>query len=126
MALGRKTGGRQKGTPNRETLRKTDQAWAAVAAALASGLMPLDVILTVMRGGPEAEAITERQYEAAVAAAPYLHAKLSSTTLDATLRTDPTSLTDTQLAPIIALADPGGPGDAAPASDAAGSADLVH
>src|SRR4051794_24216410 len=123
MALGRKTGGRRKGTPNRETLRKTDQAWAAVAAALASGLMPLDVILTVMRGGPEAEAITERQYEAAVAAAPYLYPKLSSTTLDATLRTDPTSLTDAQLAAIAA----GGSGGPAPSpDDPSGSADLVH
>src|SRR3954452_22352901 len=123
MALGRKTGGRRKGTPNRETLRKTDQAWAAVAAALASGIRPLDVILTVMRGGPEAEAISERQYEAAVAAAPYLHPKLSSTTLDATFRTDPATLSDAQLAAIAA----GGRGSPAPPpDDPPGSVDLVH
>jgi hypothetical protein len=126
VAKGFKSGGRRAGTPNRATVERAARARAGVEAALATGPMPLDVILTVMRGGPEAEAITDRQYEAAVAAAPYLHPKLSSTTLDATLRADPASLTDAQLAAIVALADAGGPGDAAPASDAAGSADLVH
>ena len=102
MAQGRKTGGRQPGSRNKATLEREARARAGLAEAQASGRMPLDVILAVMRGGPEAEAITDRQYEAAVAAAPYLHPKLSSTTLDATLRTDPTSLTDAQLAAIAA------------------------
>src|SRR3954451_1731051 len=118
MAKGFKTGGRKAGTLNKATVEREARAREGMAAAIATGIMPRDVILTVMRGGPEAEAITERQYEAAVAAAPYLHPKLSSTTLDATFRTDPASLTDAQLAAIIALADAGGPGDAAPASDA--------
>lgn len=73
---GRKPGGKNKSTVEREL-----RAEHGVQAAIATGIMPLDVLLTVMRGGPEAAAISERQYEAAVAAAPYLHAKLAATTL---------------------------------------------
>src|SRR5215218_919714 len=113
MAKRVKTGGRQVGSRNKATLEREARARAGLAEAQASGRMPLDVILTVMRGGPEAEAISARQYEAAVAAAPYLHPKLSNTTLDATLRADPTSLTDAQLAAIAALASDSSAGDAA-------------
>jgi hypothetical protein len=61
-----------------------------------------------MRGGPEAAAIGERQYQAACAAAPFLHPKLSSTALDATLRAaDPAALTDDQLLAAIARAGGG-------------------
>lgn len=101
MAKGFKSGGRRAGTPNRATVERAARARAGVEAALATGLMPLDVILAVMRGGPEAEAISERQYLAACAAAPFLHPKLSSAALDATLRAaDPAALTDDQLAAI--------------------------
>jgi len=123
MALGRKTGGRRPGSRNRATLEREARARAGVAAALTTGVLPLDVILVVMRGGPEAEAITERQYEAACAAAPYLHPRLASTTLDATLRTDPDVLTDAQLAAIAGL---GGAGAAAPPADPPEPGDLVH
>src|SRR3954452_10369914 len=123
MAKGFKTGGRKAGTPNKVTIERDARAREGMAAAIATGIMPLDVILTVMRGGPEAEAITDRQYEAAVAAAPYLHPKLSSTTLDATFRTDPATLSDAQLAAIAA----GGRGSPAPPpDDPPGSVDLVH
>src|SRR3954453_21271221 len=118
-----KTGGRQPGSRNKATLEREARARAGLAEAQASGRMPLDVILTVMRGGPAAEAISDRQYQAAVAAAPNLHPKVRGTTLDATFRTDPTSPTDTQLAAIPV----GGSGDPAPPpDDPAGSADLVH
>jgi hypothetical protein len=100
MARGRKTGGRRPGSRNRSTLEREARARAGIEAALTTGLLPLDVILTVMRGGAEAEAISERQYLAAVAAAPFLHPKLSTTTLDATLHSDPETLTDDQLAAI--------------------------
>ena len=42
MALGRKTGGRQKGARNRATAE-------ARAAAEATGILPLDYMLSVMR-----------------------------------------------------------------------------
>ena len=67
MALGRKTGGRQKGARNRATAE-------ARAAAEESGIMPLDYMLSVMR---DANTDAKRRDAMAMAAAPYLHAKLS-------------------------------------------------
>lgn len=73
MARGRKTGGRQKGARNRATKE-------ARAAAAATGVLPLDYMLSVMRD-PAAD--HKRRDAMAKAAAPYLHARLS--TIDATL-----------------------------------------
>jgi hypothetical protein len=67
MALGRKTGGRQKGARNRATAE-------ARAAAEATGVLPLDYMLQVMR---DAKAEPKRRDAMAMAAAPYLHPKLS-------------------------------------------------
>lgn len=68
MALGKKTGGRAAGTPNK--------ASAAKAAAIeASGLTPLDYMLSVLRD--EGRDTAERM-DAAKAAAPYVHSKLAS------------------------------------------------
>jgi hypothetical protein len=68
MALGRKTGGRQKGARNRATAE-------ARAAAEATGILPLDYMLSVMR---DANADPKRRDAMAIAAAPYLHPKLSA------------------------------------------------
>ena len=68
MARGRKTGGRQKGARNRATEE-------ARAAAEATGILPLEYMLTVMR---DATADDKRRDAMAMAAAPYLHPKLSS------------------------------------------------
>jgi hypothetical protein len=67
MALGRKTGGRQKGTRNRATAE-------ARAAAEATGIKPLDYMLSVMR---DVKAESKRRDAMAMAAAPYLHPKVS-------------------------------------------------
>jgi hypothetical protein len=68
MARGRKTGARQKGTRNRATEE-------ARAAAEASGTLPLDYMLSVMRD-PAAD--QKRRDAMAMAAAPYLHPKLTA------------------------------------------------
>ena len=68
MARGRKTGGRQKGSRNRATEE-------ARAAARATGVLPLDYMLSVMRD-PDAD--QKRREAMAMAAAPYLHSKLSA------------------------------------------------
>ena len=68
MARGRKTGGRKKGTPNKATTEVR-------AAALASGMMPLDYMLSVMR---DDSADIKRRDAMSIAAAPYLHAKVSA------------------------------------------------
>jgi hypothetical protein len=63
-----KVGGRQKGTPNRATAAKA-------AAIAASGLTPLDYLLSVMR---DDKLPNEERRDAAKAAAPYVHPKLAS------------------------------------------------
>lgn len=68
MATGRKTGGRQKNTPN----KKTKELQEAVAA---SGITPLDYMLQVLRDENADEA---RRDDMARAAAPYIHARLSA------------------------------------------------
>jgi hypothetical protein len=68
MALGRKTGGRQKGARNCATAE-------ARAAAEATGILPLDYMLSVMR---DSTADAKRRDAMAMAAAPYLHPKVSA------------------------------------------------
>ena len=79
MALGKKTGGRQKGSVNKATARK-----AAIVAE--SGLTPLDYMLSVMREDIPKDAsietkiaMTSHKMDAAKAAAPYVHPKLATT-----------------------------------------------
>lgn len=68
MARGRKTGGgSRKGKPNKRTAER-------VAAAEASGLMPVDYLLSVMRD-PEVDRAV--RVSVALEVAPYLHAKLA-------------------------------------------------
>jgi hypothetical protein len=68
MARGAKTGGRQKGTPN----RKTAELQAKVEA---EGITPLAYMLSIMRN--DAVEATRRD-DMAKAAAAYIHAKLAA------------------------------------------------
>lgn len=65
MARGIKTGGRTRGTPNKATAAKE-------AEITASGLTPLDFMLSVLRD--EANGLDKRM-DAAKSAAPYVHPK---------------------------------------------------
>lgn len=67
MALGRKTGGRRKGSLNRRTK-------AALAGAALAGLTPLDYMLSVLR---DDKADGAARMDAAKAAAPYIHPRLA-------------------------------------------------
>ncbi len=69
MALGMKTGGRTKGTANKRTRKIADQA-------AASGLTPLEYLLTVMRDEAQEQSV---RLDAAKAAAPYIHPRLQAT-----------------------------------------------
>ena len=78
---GERRGGRQRGTPNRKTAE-------TVKAIEESGLTPLQFMLDIMRGSPpegaepaEQIAYTTLRFEAAKAAAPYVHPRLASTEL---------------------------------------------
>lgn len=68
---GTRIGGRQKGTPNKVTAETT----AKIAAA---GITPLDYMLTILR---DTKQNAVDRFEAAKAAAPYVHARLNATTL---------------------------------------------
>lgn len=71
MATGKKTGGRQKGSRNKATAAKAE-------AIAASGLTPLDWMLSVLRD-PTID--YDRRDKAARDAAPYVHPRLASTEL---------------------------------------------
>lgn len=68
MAVGRKTGGRTKGTPNRATAKREREI-------AKSGLTPLEYMLKVMRNE---RADASRRDDMAKAAAPYVHPKLAA------------------------------------------------
>jgi hypothetical protein len=72
MALGQKTGGRQKGARNKTA--------AINRAMVLEGLMPIDFMLALLRN--EDAPLDDRKW-AANAAAPYVHAKLSSVEMKA-------------------------------------------
>lgn len=80
MAQGMKTGGRQRGTPNKSTVERRLRAAQGLQAAHTDGLLPLDVMLARMWDKPllAGRKVTDEQFQAAVAAAPYMHARLSA------------------------------------------------
>lgn len=71
MAKGYKTGGRQKGTQNKA-------AAAKAAEIAASGLTPLDYLLSVLR---DQKLEMPPRIDAAKAAAPYVHPRLANVEL---------------------------------------------
>lgn len=71
MAKGYKTGGRQKGSMNKSTQEQRE-------ALAASGLMPLDFLLSVMRDEDNDKQV---RMTAAKDAAPYCHQRLAATEL---------------------------------------------
>lgn len=77
MAKGgkREGAGRKPGTPNKRTAETT-------AAIEASGLTPLAYMMGLLRNEKNAP---ELRFEAAKAAAPYVHAKLANVELNASL-----------------------------------------
>jgi hypothetical protein len=79
---GRKWGGR-----NRATVERQLRAQHGVQAATEDGVMPLDVMLAMMRDEPlsNGRKPTDEQLRAAIAAAPYLHPRLATTTINATV-----------------------------------------
>jgi hypothetical protein len=79
----RQGAGRKKGSPNKRT---AEQAKAVEE----SGLTPLEYMLQVMRDSSD----PKERLNAAVSAAPYVHAKLSSVEMNAKVTTHEASLDD--------------------------------
>ncbi len=80
--------GRPPGAKNKLTLVREALARAGIEDARNSGLLPLDVMLARMHGEPlpNGRMVTDEQFQAAVAAAPYVHPRPAAT--DATIRSD--------------------------------------
>jgi hypothetical protein len=97
----------------------TTQKTRAIAdAAAAAGITPLQVMIEAMRRHYDAK---DLDAAAAIAkdAAPYMHPRLSTVELDATVRRDPIDLSDAELAALAAAGrtDAVGPQDSPPKSD---------
>lgn len=95
-----KSGGRQPGTAN----KRTKEIQAAVES---TGMTPLQVMVAIMREAYDAKD-HEKALDAASKAAPYIHAKLSSMDLKATVTRDIEEYSDAEL---IALAMQAARGD---------------
>lgn len=80
---GRKAGGKNKATVERELRAKQ-----GLDLVNDGGPLPLDVIVARMRGIPlpDGSTVSDEQFQAAVAAAPYIHPRLAST--DTTIKSD--------------------------------------
>lgn len=76
MAKGKKTGGRQRGSRNKATIARELRAQSGIRNAQQSGELPLNVILRRMRG--EGPSVSDEQFQAAVAAAPFMHPRLAA------------------------------------------------
>ena len=88
-APGERRGGRAPGTPNKATVERRMRVQAGLEAAKLTGKLPLDIMLTVAAGGPEADKISDRQLQAAIAAAPYVHPKLAAVAVKDVTPPDP-------------------------------------
>ena len=103
---GFKTGGRAMGVPNRATIERQLRAKSGIDLAHETGVLPLDILTAAMRGGPEAANITDRQLQAAIAAAPYIHPRLSAVAVEQAqpgIEFAPDQLTDDELQLLMGL-----------------------
>lgn len=93
----REGAGRKVGVPNKITLERELRAANGVESAMKSGVLPLDVMLHRMRG---TQPVTDNEFAAAVAAAPYIHPRLSA--VAQTAMSDLDKFTDQELRDEIA------------------------
>jgi hypothetical protein len=90
--------GRPKGTKNPLTKQKEALQQEVIARAISDDVTPLEVMLNIMRD-PETEA--SMRFEAAKAAAPYVHARLSQVDSTVTHKHDPDEFTEAELAALV-------------------------
>lgn len=91
--------GRKPGTVSEATKARKKMADEAIKAMEADSITPLHIFRRVMGGDVS---ITEMQLEAAKAAAPYVHARLSAVTMNATVKRSVTDYSDEELAALAA------------------------
>ena len=97
----KKQRGRPKGSASQSTQRKRAIAERVEQDLAKKKATPLEIMARVMNGDTS---VTEMQFEAAKAAAPYIHPKLSAVQMNATVRKSFADMSDEELA---ALTDDG-------------------
>lgn len=88
-------GGRPKGKLNQATVRRKAIAERVEKDLAKKKATPLEIMARVMNGDLS---VTEMQFEAAKAAAPYIHPKLSAVQMNATVRRSVADMSDEELA----------------------------
>jgi hypothetical protein len=91
--------GRPKGTKNPLTKQKEALQQEVIARAIRNDVTPLEVMLNIMRD-PETDA--SMRFEAAKAAAPYVHPRLSQVDSTVTHKRDVAELTTAELDELLA------------------------
>jgi hypothetical protein len=112
MAGNSNSGGRRPGA-GRKPGSKSRKSREAADKLAASGITPLEIMVARMRDEPiNGKPVTDEQFEAAQAAAPYIHPRLSS--VDAKVRrvTSWNELSDAELASLLAARSDGGTAEA--------------
>lgn len=115
----RPNSGRKKGTKNPATIAKEALLEEVIAKAVEGETTPLEVMLQIMRD-PDSPAAM--RFEAAKAAAPYVHPRLSQVDSTVTHKNAPDEFNEAEL---LAIARAGSPRAARPANGQA-EADSVH
>ena len=100
-------GGRPKGRQNAATIRRKAIADKVEKELSEKKATPLEIMAKVMAGDLT---ITDRQLDAAKAAAPYIHPKLSAVTMNATVKRSVTEYSDEELAGIAGEGEESGEG----------------
>ncbi|WP_233127787.1 hypothetical protein [Acetobacter sp. DsW_059] len=90
----KKQRGRPKGKVGQATMRRRALVERVEKSLKSKGRTPLEIFAAVMGGDLS---ITEMQFEAAKAAAPYIHPKLSSVEMNATVRRRIEDMSDDEL-----------------------------
>lgn len=106
---GRREGaGRKRGSESAATKERRAAIMEMARELKDAGATPLDILSRVMQGDVS---ITEMQFEAAKAAAPYIHPKLSAIQMDARVRRSVEDMTDEELAALASGEESGGEGE---------------
>lgn len=94
--------GRKKGTMSDRRKTVLNERKRLEDALTAKRATPLEIMARVMAGDAT---VTEMQFEAAKAAAPYIHPKLSAVQMNATVRKSFADMSDEELAALTADGD---------------------
>lgn len=106
--------GRPRGRQDKATAQHKLLVERGMQAILEDGILPLDVMMRRMRGD---DTITDAQFAAACAAAPYVHPKLTAVEMNAVIKRNAADMSDEDLAAIAGASRAGSSGEPAKGPD---------